>query len=507
MPPHIETRPLTIEEIHKIVGFFEASAVIVKNAGADAIEIHGHQGYLIDQFSTSLWNHRTDEYGGSLENRLRFSKEIIEAIRRGAGKDFPIIYRFGLTHYMEGGRTIEEGLEMAKLLENYGVDALDIDSGCYEQNYLPHPPTTIPCGSFADLAEKAKGVVSIPVITSTRIGYPEIAEKIINDGRADFVCLGRPLIADPQWGNKAKEGKEVRPCIACHEGCLRRLGYNKPLSCAVNPLAGNEEYLKLEPSTEKKSVCVIGGGIAGMVSAITCSKRGHAVTLYEKTNGLGGNFRKGYVPSFKNDYSRYVEYLEHELQKTTTNVLLNTAVVPNDIKNKGFDVVINAVGAHFKEINIKGLEMHPINPMDLYQKKDFLGWNLVIVGGGLVGAEAALNVAQNGGNVTVVEMTGAIAAAAQKVNQQHLLLLLKQSGVKCLTDTMVLESRNNCLICKNAQQESFEIPFNHISLCVGMEANKLDLSDFDNVITVGDADHSGIVIDAVWSAYRQCRLI
>lgn len=261
-PPHKHTRSLTKEEIQKYIDAFGSAAKLIKEAGADAIQLHGHQGYLLDQFSTSLWNKRTDEYGGSLENRLRFVKEIIDVIKKNAGDDFPVIYRYGLTHFLEGGRSIEEGLEMAKLLESYGCDALDIDSGCYENNYYPHPPTTIPCGTFAYLAEQVKKVVNIPIITSTRIGYPEFAERIIKDKQADFVSIGRPLIADPDWCNKALNNRfnDIRPCLGCHEGCLRRLMTYKRLSCAVNPVAGDEEYLKITPAITKKKIVVIGGG-------------------------------------------------------------------------------------------------------------------------------------------------------------------------------------------------------------------------------------------------------
>lgn len=286
--PHLKTRQLSKDEIKEFIKAFEQSARFIKNAGADAIQLHGHQGYLLDQFSCSLWNNRNDEYGGSLENRLRFAKEIIEAIKRGAGEDFPIIYRYGLTHYIEGGRTIDEGVQMAKLLESFGVAALDIDSGCYENNFYPHPPESIPCGSFSYLAEYVRKVVSIPVISSTRIGYPEIAENILASGQADYVCIGRPLIADPEWCDKAKKGNEldIRPCIACHEGCLRRLFYYKSLSCAVNPLAGNEEYLKIRKADNKLKFTVVGGGVAGMVSAITLAHRGHDVTLMKKIMSL-----------------------------------------------------------------------------------------------------------------------------------------------------------------------------------------------------------------------------
>lgn len=292
-PPYKDTRSLEKYEIEKIVFAFEKAARLIKESGADAIQLHGHEGYLLDQFTSPLWNRRNDEYGGSLKNRLRFSKELILAIKRGAGDDFPVIYRYGLSHFIEGGRSIEEGLEMAKLLESFGVDALDIDAGVYENWYLPHPPTTIPCGSFSYLSEMVKNTVSIPVISSGRIGYPEIAEDILNNNQADFISLGRPLIADPFWCQKAKDGhfEKIRPCLACHEGCLKRLMQHKSLSCAVNPAAGNEKYLTLDKSHFSKNILIIGGGISGMVAAITCAERGHEVTLLEKENSLGGNFR------------------------------------------------------------------------------------------------------------------------------------------------------------------------------------------------------------------------
>ena len=178
-PPHYKTRALTKEDIQKFLDAFRFAASIVKIAGADAIQLHGHEGYLLDQFSTALWNRRTDEYGGCLANRLRFAKELIEAVKDGAGADFPVIYRYGLSHFIPGGRTIEEGMEMAKLLESYGTDALDIDAGCYDSWYFPHPPGTVKAGAFAYLAEKVKKVVHIPVITSGKISYPEIAEQIL----------------------------------------------------------------------------------------------------------------------------------------------------------------------------------------------------------------------------------------------------------------------------------------------------------------------------------------
>jgi 2-enoate reductase len=508
-PPHNYTRPLTKEEIKKFVEAFYQAARLIKNAGADAIQIHGHQGYLIDQFTTSLWNHRTDEYGGSLENRLRFPKELIEAIKRGAGSDFPVIYRYGLTHYLEGGRTIEEGVEMAKLLESYGVDALDIDSGCYENNYYPHPPSTIPCGSFSYLAGKVKQAVSIPVISSTRIGYPDIAEGILEKGEADFVSLGRPLIADPYWCEKAKKGEldSIRPCIACHEGCLRRLMVYKSVSCAVNPQAGDENYLQVCEAQEKKKAVVIGGGIAGMVAAITLRKRGHEVVLFEKDEELGGIFKSPFLPSFKDDYRKYIQYLTKKLKESGATIMLGTEAIPAIIMGQNPDIIVNAVGASFKYIPLQGLNENMLtNPFSLYEDKRFDGKRVVIIGGGLVGVEAAINVALKGGIPFIIEKTPRIAASAYPLNRQHLEKLLVDLSVRVYLNTNVLKVEGQVISIKTPDEEQL-IEFDIISECVGVKSNELDFIECNTVITVGDADKPLNVMNAVWTAYRKCRVL
>lgn len=508
-PPYLPTREITKEEIAVFIQAFEQAARLIKNAGADAIQIHGHQGYLIDQFTTSLWNHRTDEYGGLLENRLRFPKELIEAIKRGAGENFPVIYRYGLTHYIEGGRTIEEGVEMAKLLESYGVDALDIDSGCYENNYYPHPPSTIPCGSFSYLAEKVKKVVSIPVISSTRIGYPEIAERIIDDGQADFVSLGRPLIADPYWCVKAKNGanEDIRPCIACHEGCLRRLMVYKNVSCAVNPQAGDEKYLQLKKTEIKKKALVIGGGVAGMVAALTLDARGHEVVLCEKDGELGGNFKLKYLPDFKEDYRRYINYLVHRLEDSNVSILLNSAITPDFIKEIKPNILIDASGATFRRFPIDGLaEEKIVSPFSLYENKDFYNQRVVIIGGGLVGVEAAINVAKKGGKPIIIEKMKGVACTAYKLNREHIELLLRELSVPVFINANVTKVDDNTIyFTVNGEDKSEE--FDLITECIGLKSNALKFDFNGELLTLGDADHPENVMNAVWQAYRQCRLM
>ncbi len=256
--PSITTRELTIEEIERLVQAFGFAAEIVSTAGIDAIELHGHEGYLFDQFQTALWNKRTDRYGGDLEGRLRFVLEVIEAIRRGAGVDFPIIYRFGLTHYLEGGREVEEGLEIARRLEAAGVDALEVDAGCYETHYWPHPTPYQPPGCMVDLAEMVKKVVNVPVIAVGKLGYPELAERVLQEGKDYFIRLGRALLADPEWSNKVREGRleDICPCIGDGEGCTGRLLAGKYISCAVNPAMGMERDFAIKPGCAHRMLTV-----------------------------------------------------------------------------------------------------------------------------------------------------------------------------------------------------------------------------------------------------------
>jgi 2-enoate reductase len=266
---YLLTRELETEEIEQLVRDFERSARICRLADIDAIEIHGHQGYLLDEFMTALWNKRTDKYGGDLDGRLRLALELVEAVKKGAGADFPVLFKYPLTHFLEGGRSIEEGLEIARRLEAVGVDALTITGGCYETYNRTQPPTTQPRGCWLSLCEKTKAVVRIPVIASGKLGYPDLAEKVLQEGKGDFVALCRYLLADPEWPNKVRAGRieDIIPCVGCHEGCIARVRKYQRIGCAVNPAAGAERELTIRLAPKKKSVLVIGGGPAGMEAA------------------------------------------------------------------------------------------------------------------------------------------------------------------------------------------------------------------------------------------------
>jgi len=508
--PHNKTRELCTEDIEKIIGYFHNSAEIVKRAGFDAIEIHGHEGYLIDQFSTGLWNHRTDEYGGSLENRMKFSGRLIKAVKQGAGEDFPVIYRYGLIHELKGGRTIEEGLQIAGILEQAGADALDIDSGCYETWYLPHPPTTMEPAFDIELAAKVKQEVSIPVIASGKLGYPEIAERIIQENKADFVSLGRPLLADPDWVNKVKSKRndEIRYCIGCHEGCLKRIFEHKHISCAVNPATGNEQRMTVTPAKNTKKVMVIGGGVAGLEAARVCAERGHQVELWEKGNYLGGNFHPDYLPKFKLDYKLYLNYLIKQMQIQSITYHLNKEADINAIKDYQPDVVFVACGSSSVLPDIKGIDKCSyIYAKDLFTKSISISGKVVIIGGGIIGLETALLLAQKQCEVTVLECCASAGSDMFLANKMHLLKLLSDSKVSIICDANITSVEGKNIFYNNTEK----IGFDNLVVAAGLRSNDnlaavLEKEEI-KYYSIGDSVKPRKVIDAVWEAYKTARLI
>ena len=311
----IMCREISTKEVETIVQGFGDWAAELRKAGADGIELHGHEGYLFDQFSCAAWNNRTDRYGGDLEGRLTFANEILHTIKQSAGDDFPVVYRYGLKHNMKGfhsgalpgedfnefGRDVDEGLAMARILEREGFDAIHVDAGSYDSWYWPHPPNYLEHGCMVELAHQAKQAVSIPVIAVGRMDDPEVAAAAVENGKADIVAIGRGLLADPEWPNKVKRGQieEIRPCLGCHDGCTGRLFNGKPMCCAVNPTVARELHYAITPAREKKKIMVIGGGPAGMEAARVAAMRGHAVSLYEQKDILGGILPSGAVPEFK----------------------------------------------------------------------------------------------------------------------------------------------------------------------------------------------------------------
>jgi len=512
--PSITARELTTEEVEQLVQAFEFAAEMLSTAGIDAIELHGHEGYLFDQFKTALWNKRTDKYGGDLESRLRFPLEAIEAVKRGAGADFPIIYRFGLTHYLDGGREIEEGLEIARRLEAAGVDALDIDAGCYETSYWPHPPTSQPPGCMIDLAEMTSKVVNIPVIAVGKLGYPELAEKVLREGKADFIMLGRALLADPEWANKVKgkRAEDICPCIGCHEGCIGRIREDKYISCTVNPATGMEEKLTINPAEKKKTVLVVGGGPGGMEAARVAALRGHEVTLWEKSNALGGNLIPASTPDFKQDYRRLINYLSTQIKKLGVAIEFNKEATLEQIQKMKPEVVFIATGSTPIIPEIPGVEKAKvITASDALLGRTEIGESVVVIGGGLVGCETALYLAQKGKKLTILEILDNVASDVIAANRMHLLKLLADTNVRILTETSIAEIMDNSVVIVNKYVKRSKLENDTVVLAVGSKPNKglkETLKDkAPEIYFIGDCVEPRKVINAIWEGFRFARLI
>ncbi len=528
--PNVTTRALTTEEVEEIVRAFGNAAKLLKAAGIDGIELHGHEGYLLDQFTTAIWNKRNDKYGGGLEDRLRFPIEVLNAIKDKAGEDFPVVYRFGLKHYMKGpwagalkhenyveaGRDVEEGLEMAKLLEKAGYDALHVDAGCYDSWYWPHPPTYQPHGCMVDLAAEVKKCVTIPVVAVGRLDIPELAEKVLKEEKADMVALGRALLADPHWPKKVHEGKveEIRPCIGCHDGCLYRMvDESKPMSCAVNPTVGRERLYPPQAVEQSKvlRVLVAGGGIAGMEAARIAAVRGCKVTLYEKGDKLGGHLIAASVPDFKQDYRRLLNWYDGQLKKMGVEIKLQVEATPELVKKAKPDKVIVATGSTPIIPNVRGIEKPIVATcIDVLLGKKGTGESVVVIGGGLVGCETALWLASRGKKVTIVEALSGMARGVYQANRVMLFDMLKANKVQIVTNTSLDEVTDDGVSVISREFKRQTIMCDTVALALGLKPQAELYESLREEITelyvAGDCKEPRKVMDAIWDGYHiACR--
>lgn len=439
--PDLICHALTVDEIKQIMKEFAFSAKLLKDAGFDAIEVHAHAGYLVDQFMSAVWNKRDDEYGGTLEKRMRFAVEIVESIRSAVGPDMPILFRIACKHHFEGGRTMEETLPMLKILEEAGVNALDIDSGSYENIDYIFPPAYLGDACMEDVCEDARKAVTIPILNSGN-HTPETAVELLESGNADFIMMGRPLIAEPHMANKLMAGKreEVRPCIRCNEDCIGRiLTRLTKISCSVNPAVGFEDRFTITKTANPQNIVVIGGGPGGMEAARTASLMGHKVTLFEKDSELGGQLKSAATPPFKSQLRQLVVWYKHQMELLNVTVHRNTELTVDSPELEQADRIIVATGAVPLTPKIPGIE----NTIDILTShtdpQKLEGDKIIFCGGGLSACDSALETAMSGKKVAIIEMLDEVAINDHFINRASLIPMLLKNGVELYTGHKVLE--------------------------------------------------------------------
>jgi len=407
---------LTFEEIEKIVEAFGDAARRTQMAGFDLVEVHGAHGYLITNFLAPRTNKRTDWYGGSLENRMRFLLEIVANIRAKVGPDYPFSVRLSGSEYEPDGVMIEETIETAKALEKAGVNILHISGGNHHQMAHQVTPMYLPVAHNTWAAERVKKEVNIPVIASGSITSPELAEEILSSGKADFVGLARPLFADPYLPKKARENRaeDIVPCIRCCDGCLERgLFLFGHIHCTVNISCGQEGEFDIIPAEKVKKVAIVGGGPGGMEAARVAALKGHQVTLYEKRE-LGGRLIEAGIPSFKSDIKPLITYYVHQMKKIKNIKVVKKKATPGEIKKGKYDAVVLAIGGKTLEPKIAGSESNKALDWEEAMNGAKMGKNVLVVGGGLIGTELAMHLAEKGKRVTMVEMLDEVAMGVEK---------------------------------------------------------------------------------------------
>lgn len=517
-------RELTVEEIHAIVEKFGKGAFNAKRAGFDGVQIHAvHEGYLIDQFAITLFNRRTDEYGGSLENRLRFAREIVEEIKRICGDDFPVTLRYSPKsfikdfrdgalpgeEFVEKGRDLDEGIEAARLLVSYGYDALDVDVGSYDSWWWSHPPMYQEKGLYRPFAKIMKETVNVPIICAGRMDNPDMAAAALEDGTCDMVSLGRPLLAEPDYVNKLRggKGKEIRPCISCQEGCMGRIQEYSLLNCAVNPQAGRERDMQLNIAAVKKRVLIVGGGVAGCEAARVLALRGHQPELFEKSSRLGGNLIPGGMPKFKEDDHLLADWYTNELSRLKVPVHLNKEVDKEFIIQSNADVVIIATGSTPKVFSL-GEDEKVYTATDVLNGLKEVGDQTVIIGGGLVGCETALHLAQQGKMVTIVEALDKLLALNGPLchaNSEMLEKLIPFNGVETITNGRAAGFENGRLTVQTPDCIR-EIDCDSVVLAVGYNENNRLFEELQfevpDLYLLGDARKVANIMYGIWDAYE-----
>ncbi|MBQ7957123.1 MAG: FAD-dependent oxidoreductase [Clostridia bacterium] len=520
---------MTKHQIHEIIEAFAKTAKLCRDAGVDGVEVHAvHEGYLLDQFAIEFFNKRTDEYGGSFENRYRFAAEVVKAIKESCGDDYPVSLRYSVESKMKGfcegampgeeytevGRNMAESEKAAKYLQDAGYDMLNADNGTYDSWYWAHPPMYMPQNCNLDDVAHIKEFVDIPVVCAGRM-EPDVGAEAVKAGKIDGVGVARQFLTDPEWITKIIEDRieEIKPCICCHSGCFNfssskghantqdlkdTMGLAR---CALNPETMQSKKYKIAPAKKAKKIAVIGGGIGGMEVALVAAKRGHTVTLYEKSDVLGGVFIAAAAPSFKEKDRDLIAWYNREIKKyPSITVKMNTEV--KDIASLGADEVVIATGSTPNSIPVKGAKEYGIEACDYLLGKKTVGDNVVIVGGGLTGCEIAYDLFLQGKKPVIVEMqddlitTPGVALA----NTSFLRDCFKANNVPVYLESKTTEIRADGVTIAGKDGKTTNIPCDNVILSVGYRPAPV-AEKAKHVHIVGDASKVGNLRTVIWQAW------
>ncbi|MGD9058111.1 MAG: FAD-dependent oxidoreductase [Desulfobacterales bacterium] len=528
-------REMTIADIKQAQKNFAQAAVRAKEAGFDGVEILASAGYLISQFLSERTNQRTDDYGGSFENRVRFPRELIELLRKRLGPEYPLTIRMAGNDFVRDSNTDTDTPEFARIYEKAGVDAINVTGGWHESR-VPQLPMHLPRAAFAFLSLNIKKAVSVPIIASNRISDPDKAEQIIKDGYADMVNLGRVLIADPLWPQKAFEGKakEIRPCVGCSQGCTDQVFSGRPVFCVGNARAGFEGERRLTKTDHPKKVMVVGAGASGLEAAITAATCGHQVDVFEKDSDIGGQLWIAGAPPHKQEILEFIRYYRAQIKKHQIPLHLNTAIDADFVQQQNPDYIILAEGAEPSTPQIDGYDDPCVfSAWQVLKENPALGKSVAVIGGGSVGLETALFVATKGtltpetlhflftyeaigverlrellfrgsSKVTVFEMLPRIGQDIGKSTRWIVFDNLKRYGVKVKTSTRVTSIRDGIVIFEKEDQTK-QIQFDNVILASGAqsvaglsaEIKKLGIP----FATVGDGLRLGKLNDAIHGGF------
>ena len=515
---------MSIEDACSIIETMAIGAKRARETGYDGVDVQAGYGDLISQLLSPLSNKRTDEFGGSLKNRTRFLVEVVKKIKQEAGNDFPVLIKLVCDEFVPGGITINDSAEIAKISAFAGADAILSNAGNKATKHMTIPSHYTEAGALVNLAGEIKKVVDIPVIAIGKINTPELADQIISEGKADFVAMARALVADPYLPKKAMEEKrnEIRGCIYCLQDCAESGVPGLGRSCTVNPFTGQEYTVNIKPAEKRKSIVIIGGGPAGMQSAILASQRGHQITLFEKQNTLGGQFSLADKAPCKEETAELLRYLNYMLSKTNVKIFLNKQAGVSEILAENPDAVILATGSYSKVLDIPGANLpfvydvrqvyeiippnSPLGKGGLRGVEENLGKHIIILGGGDIGCETADMLASENREITIIEILPSVLSKTKDIPKEDLLKRLKEKKVKILTETKAVSIGEHKVNIKDKAGNCTFLKADSIIISIGtVPENSLLLplkEKVPAVYVIGDAAEPGNAGNALRSAAK-----